>query len=138
MAEDLARDELRDRVDADDDGVLHVGGPRAGERPGADARERDERDREYPEREQLGRVRLREPRHPRGREEEERPDRHEVEDADEIVERGMTRALLVAIVEAVQPSQHDPAGKRHEEEWDLAAVLDRVVGPDGGPEEEDG
>ena len=71
-------------------------------------------------------------------EEEERPDRHELEDADEIVERGMTRALLVAIVEAVQPSQQDPAGKRRHEEWDLAAVLDRVVGPDGGPEEEDG
>ena len=74
---------------------------------------------------------LRKPRDPRRREEEKGADRHEMENADEIVECRVARPFLVAVVEAVQAGEQDPAGKRCEEKRDLSALLDRVLGSDG-------
>ncbi len=103
-----------------------------------DSSELDEEDGEHPEGEEFRWIGLGQTGDPRPREEEERPDRDEVEDADEIVRSRVTGPFLIAIVEAVQPCKQNPSGERDHEEQDLATVGDRVRWAYSRPEEHHG
>ena len=61
------------------------------------------------------------------REEHPRADRDHVEDAEEVVDRRVVGALLVARVQAVEAREHDPDRQRQREEKDLDLRADAVV-----------
>ncbi len=108
MLQDLAAEQLADVAGADDDAVLNVREAQPRGRARGDAAERDERERERPEQGRLLRVDV----DAAGRvaDDPERPGRHgdQVEDADEIVGGRVLGALLVVVVEPVEPREDDP------------------------------
>ena len=55
-----------------------------------------------------------------------RPERHDLEHADDVVDRRVIGALLVAIVEPVDPGQQDPEREGSHEERDLPDRRDAV------------
>ena len=113
MLEELARDQLADVARADDDAcsARRAGLRRqhaAGERP----QRRDERDRERARRPPASRGRDRRARSARSARRRPGADGDEVEDADDVVDRRVVGALLVAVVEAVELRDHDPDRER--------------------------
>ena len=59
-------------------------------------------------------------------EEAPRPQRYDLEDADDVVDRRVVGSLLVTVVEAVDPREQDPERKRRDEEGDLPHGRDLV------------
>src|SRR6476469_9699516 len=102
MLYELAGDQLADVARTDDDRLLHVGAlaPDRGTRDRTSAG--DENDRKRPERDELGHAGAGSTGRPRRDEHEPRTHRREVEDADEVVDRGVIRALVVVVVEPIQ------------------------------------
>ena len=113
------REQLGDVAGADDDRVLHVGVGAAHARAGHGAGQRDEHDRRDPEGEQLRRVRVGEAGHPGERDQQEGADGDEQEHARRVVDRRVVGVLLVAVVEAEQPREHEPERERDEEAAEL-------------------
>ena len=72
------------------------------------AQDRHEDDREEPEDDEPPEVRIREPGEVRQNEEAPCSERHDLDDADDVVNRGMVRALLVAVVEPVHAREQHP------------------------------
>ena len=126
MVQELPGDQLPDLAGADDHGVLQIRdvAPRYGARRSAS--EGDESDRRRPEQHQLRRRRMGEPGEVRADGEDPRADRDHVEDAREVVRGRVVGPLLVALVEAVQLRDDDPAGHGGEEGEDLGARIEHA------------
>ncbi|MEZ5098363.1 MAG: hypothetical protein R3C15_00815 [Thermoleophilia bacterium] len=124
MLHQLARDELADVARAEDQRVLQVEQAPAAGRPGDGPRGGDQHDRERPEGGELVDVRVGHPRHHRADEDDERPDGHEQEDADEVVDRRVLGAQVVVVVEAEELREDDPGGQRAEEQQPLDERVD--------------
>ena len=127
VLEQLLRHELPDMAGADDQGVLDVRVRSPTERPRNGPAERDEDDGEHPEERELRKARVREMRDIGERKEEPRADRQHVEDAEELVDARVVGPLLVARVEVVDATEHDPEGERQGEQHDLDLRADPVV-----------
>ena len=94
----------------------------------------DERDRERPERHRLRQARRGSSEQPVSEEQEPDADRDQMEDAAELVRGRMVRALLVLLVQAVEPCDQDPAGNGGEEHCVLDACSEVLVRTRAGPE----
>src|SRR5581483_9219341 len=103
---------------------LDVAPSRAGDRTRCRTRERNEHCCKCPKEEELLDCGVRQSGHPREREEEPRADRHEVEDARDLVGGGVVRMSVVVAVEAVEPTGEDPCRQRRREQDPLEAEVE--------------
>ncbi len=126
MLLDLVGEQVRDVARADDDHVLDVRALPTTDGAARGAQERDERNGEEPEHDQPPQVRVRKVENMRDDEEAPRPQRHDLEDADDVVDRGVVGSLLVTVVEAVDAREQHPERKGGEEESDLPDRRDLV------------
>jgi hypothetical protein len=126
MLKELSPDQLADLPRADDHRILLVCNAAAAERARGCAAERDEGDGERPEERELDDVWARKTRQPGSHDENPRADRDHVEDVPHVVDRGVVRALLIALVEAVELGDDDPCRQGSEEEHPLHRRVDRV------------
>ena len=124
MVRQLQGELLADVPGADDDGVLLVPRQVAAERPRDGAQRRDQDDGGEPEDAKPGEHRLHEV--GRNTEESEDPDsdRDAAEDTDDVVDRRMVGALLVPVVEPLEPQQEEPARDREQERYVLETRRD--------------
>ncbi len=129
VLEDLAAEQLADVTGADDDAVLDVREAEAGGRARDDAAERS---RTRARSTQKSAVFVRVGVHDAGcgADDPERPRRHrdQVEDADDVVGGRVLGALLVVVVEAVEPREDDPGRQRQEEDGELGRRRDALAG----------
>jgi hypothetical protein len=115
VLEHLARDELTDVSGPDNDHVLDVQNALARGGPHRRSTGRDQNDREDPEARELRERRRRRTGQPSAEQQQPGPDGHEVEDADEVVHRGVVGAFLVAVIEPVHLRHHQPHRQRGQE-----------------------
>jgi hypothetical protein len=125
-AAELPRQQPRRVAAPEQDRILGERRAAAAVGTGPEPGEHDENDREAPEHDQLGRVRARDPTQTADDEEEPGPDRHDLEDADQVVDGRVPGVLFVSIVEAVQLREQEPARQRGEEEEKLRVAAERV------------
>src|SRR5688572_16865391 len=98
MLFDLVGEQIRDVTRADDDDILDVRALAATNRAARGTQKRDERDGEQPEDDESGQIRIREIEDVRDDEEAPRPQRDDLEDSHNVVDRGVIGALLVTVI----------------------------------------
>ena len=127
VVKDLPPEQLAHVAGADDDAVLQVGEAEPGRRPGDDAPDGHEEERQRPENGRLLRIEVNRAR--RRADDPECPRHHgdEVEDADGVVGGRVLGAFLVVVVEPVDARDDDPRGQRHEEHEELVPRADAVA-----------
>ena len=112
VAEQLAGDALADITGAENERVLLVERAATAERTSGCARQCDEHDGGSPQHGCARHGRVREPADLEPDERDPGSDRHEMEDADDLVRRRMVSSFLVLVVEVVQARHCDPDRER--------------------------
>ncbi len=128
--------QVRHLAGPDDDDVLDVRGVPPSEDARDRAEQRNQDDRDPPEDHEAREVRMREADDLGDRDEPPRPDRHHLEDAEDVVDRRVIRPLLVPVVEPVHPCEEHPERQACDEERDLPAHADDVDDRSGRDEGE--
>ena len=123
---DLAVEELRHVPRADDDHVLDVGRVTSADDAGGRSEERDEHDRCQPEDDEPRHRRVRQAGEMRDREEGPGSDRDDLEDAEDVVHRGVIAPLLVPVVEGMCSREKHPQREAGDEERDFPPNVDPV------------
>ena len=126
MLEQLASDELADVAGAHDDGVLEVENAAPAECSGDPAGERDEQDSGEREEGELGEGRLGDAEEPERRGDQPQASRRDVEDTNDVVERGVIGTLLIALIKTMEVEEHDPEGNAHGEDQELVPTAEIV------------
>ncbi len=93
---------------------------------GHDPKHRHQQDGQEPELDQARERRMRKPRQVRGDEEAPRPEGNQLDDPDHVVDRRVVAALLVAVVQPVNPREQRPERQGAGEECELPPHPDRV------------
>ena len=126
MLGDLRREEAGHVTRADDDHVLDVGGVSPADNADQGAEQEHEEDREEPEEDQACQRRVAEARDLGDHDNAPRPQRHHLEDAEQIVDSRVVRALLITIVEPLYVGEQHPERQAQHEQNELPACRDRV------------